>query len=393
VVELRLLYRGLVDRDLLWLRNPLVVDAGIAAGVAVALLLMAGIATEDDATPPDLVAYALAALVGVVLMWRRRFPTGVAVASLLLIFAYHSLGYPAIGSLPLAFALLNASYQAATWAASGVAAVAVAGSFGWFLVGEARPLAETFNLLVRDIGVMAAVILTGAVLRSRRLLAEESQERIRLARVDEEAQAERRRADERMAIAREIHDVVAHTVALIGVQARVAADSFHDAPEEAEKALRVISQSSREATSELQATVDVLRRGDHSPTPAPTLDQLDELVDSVSSSGLDVQLNVTGEERRLSGLVQLVAYRVIQEALTNVVKHASATNARVDVDFGSHELRVAVSDNGAGGGPTDGHGIAGMRERLEMAGGKISVGPSTDGGFVVSASLPIGERH
>lgn len=392
-MELRLLYRGLVDRDLLWLRNPLVVDAGIAAGVAVALLLMAGIATEDDATPPDLVAYALAALVGVVLMWRRRFPTGVAVASLLLIFAYHSLGYPAIGSLPLAFALLNASYQAATWAASGVAAVAVAGSFGWFLVGEARPLAETFNLLVRDIGVMAAVILTGAVLRSRRLLAEESQERIRLARVDEEAQAERRRADERMAIAREIHDVVAHTVALIGVQARVAADSFHDAPEEAEKALRVISQSSREATSELQATVDVLRRGDHSPTPAPTLDQLDELVDSVSSSGLDVQLNVTGEERRLSGLVQLVAYRVIQEALTNVVKHASATNARVDVDFGSHELRVAVSDNGAGGGPTDGHGIAGMRERLEMAGGKISVGPSTDGGFVVSASLPIGERH
>jgi signal transduction histidine kinase len=368
-----------------------VIDAGIAAGVAAALLLLAGIASEEGASPLDLVAYGLAALVGVVLLWRRRFPTGVAVASLLLVFAYHALDYPAIGNLPLAFALLNASYHSATLAASGVAAVALAGTLGWFLVGEARPLAEAFNLVVRESGVLAAVILTGSVLRSRRLLAEETQERIRLVRADQEAQAERRRVEERMAIAREIHDVVAHTVALIGVQARAAADSFHDAPGEAEKALRVIGESTREATAELQATINVLRGGAPSPTPAPALDQLKDLVDSASASGVDVHLNVNGEQRRLSGLVELVAYRVIQEALTNVVKHAAATSAQVDVTFGRRELEVAVSDDGIGGPLIGGHGISGMRERVEATGGSLSVGPSPHGGFLVSARIPTGE--
>lgn len=386
-----LLYGGGVHEQSFTDRRPQPVDAAIAIGAALALMLLAGIATEEGATPPDLVAYGLAALVGVVLLWRRRFPTGVAVASLLLVFAYHASGYPALGNLPLAFALLNASYQSATWAASGVAAVAIAGSLGWFLVGEERPLAEAFNFVVREMGVLAAVILTGSVLRSRRLLAEETQERIRLARADEEARAAQRRTEERIAIAHEIHDVVAHTVALIGVQARAAADSFHDAPEDAEKGLQMISKSSREATSELQATISVLRSGESSPAPAPTLDDVKALVDSVSASGLEVRLNAGGEERKLSALVELVAYRVIQEALTNVVKHAEATCARVDLIFDRGELRVEVSDDGVGGQPTGGHGISGMRERVEAAGGSLTVGRSADGGLVVSARIPTGE--
>jgi signal transduction histidine kinase len=375
------------------LQSPLLVDAAIAGGATITLLLLAVIATEEGSRPPDAVAYMLAALIGVVLLGRRRYPTGVAVLSFLLVFVYHSLDYPAIGNMALAFALFNASYQSATLAASVIAAVAVAGSLGWFLVGEQRPLTEAFNFAVRELGVMAAAILTGSVLRSRRLLAEQTQEQIRQARADEEAQAERLRVEERMAIAREIHDVVAHTVAVIGVQARAAADSLQDGPSEVEGALRVISESTREATAELRATISLLRGGELSTAPVPRLDQLETLVESVATSGLDVEVRVTGEQRRLSGLVELVAYRVVQEALTNVVKHARATSARVELDYRRGELRLAVSDDGVGGQPSTGHGIVGMRERVEATGGSLSIGPSPDGGLQVAARIPTGARQ
>ena len=372
--------------------RPRLVDFSIAAVAAAALAALTAIATEQGATSRDLVAYLLAASVGVVLLWRRRHPTVIAVVSLLLVFAYHALGYPAIGNLPLAFALFNASYHSAAPAASAVAAVAVAGSLAWFLVGEARPLSDAVNFLLREMGIMAAVILTGAVLRSRHLLAEESQERVRLAKADQEARAARKIAEDRMEIAREVHDVVAHTVALIGVQARAAADALPDAPDVAAQALRVISDSTRQATAELQATVGLLRDGEPNASPAPRLDQLGGLVESVAASGVDVELDTVGPHHGCLGLVEVVAYRVIQEALTNVVKHSGATRARVEVAFADDALCVVVSDNGVGGDLRAGHGIAGMRERLAAVGGRLGVGTSPDGGLQVTAIIPARRR-
>lgn len=367
-------------------------DTAVAVGTAVAMLVLTQIATEEGSAPPDLVAYLLAGLIGMALLWRRNHPTGVAVASLFLVLAYHALGYPAIGSLPLAVALLNASYYSATIPAVAIAAVTMSGTLIWFLVGESRAVGEAVNFAIREAAILAAVILTGAVLRSHRQLAEESAARLRLMKADQEARSARRLAEERMQIAREIHDVVAHTVAVIGVQAKVAAETLRDSPEDAEKALRIINDSTRDASSELQATVGVLR-SHPSLTPAPRLDQLEELVQSVAAGGLDVELSRPEEPREVSGLVELVAYRVVQEALTNVVRHASATRAIVEIDFNTTELAVTVYDDGSGGEITEGFGITGMRERVDAIGGNLEIGPASIGGLRVEARLPVGDAR
>lgn len=361
-------------------------DAFIALGTAVALLLLTLIATEEGSSPADLGAFLLSGLVGLALLWRRRYPTAVAAVSLLLVVAYHMLGYPALGNLPLAVALLSASYYSATIPAVVIAAVAVLGTLTWFLVGESRELTEALNFVVRESGVLAAVILTGWVLRKRKQLAEESEERLQLVKADQEARSARRLAEERLKIARDIHDVVAHTVAVIGVQAKVAAETLHDDPEQAERALKIINDSTRDATTELRATVGGLRS--ESLRPTPRLDHLQDLVDSLSSDGLTVEVVFKGEARELSGLVELVAYRVVQEALTNVVRHASASKAVVEIDYAKTGLTVSVSDDGTGEAVSEGHGITGMRERLETVAGSLSIDAADLGGLRVTASLP-----
>lgn len=364
-------------------------DLAVATGTAVGLLLLTLIATEEDAGPPDVWAFLLAGLVGVPLLWRRRFPAAVAFVSLLLVLAYHALGYPALGNLPLAVALMSASYYGTTIPAVVVATLAIAGTLAWFLIGEARALSESISFVIRELAVLASVILAGSVLRSRRLLDEESRERLRLERADQEARAGQRIAEERMEIAREIHDVIAHTVALIGVQARVAADTLHDSPDDAEQALQIINDSTRDASSELRATVGVLRR-QPSRTPAPRLDQIEELIDSVEAGGPGVELVRSGRPENLSGLVELVAYRVVQEALTNVVRHASATKVVVELTTNAAELVVVVSDDGIGGGVTEGFGISGMRERVEAVEGNLVIGAADIGGVRVQATIPLG---
>jgi signal transduction histidine kinase len=371
--------------------KPNLTDVVIALGTTVGLLLLTQIAREAGSSPPDLVAYLLSGLVGLILLWRRRFPTGVAAVSMLLVYTYHILGYPALGNLPLAAALMSASYFSATGSAVIIGSLSITGTLIWFLVGESRDLAESLNFVISEIGVLAAVILTGWVLRSRKELAEESEERLRLAKADQEARSARRIAEERLKIARDIHDVVAHTVAVIGVQAKVAAETLDDSPGEAEKALQIINEATRDATAELRATVGVLRS--QSLHPAPRLNQVRELVDSVASGDLAVELEFRGESRQLGDLVELVAYRVVQEALTNVVRHASATKARVEIEYGDAELIVTVSDDGVGGAPAEGYGITGMRERVEAIGGNLSIGAADLGGLCVLTRLSTGDRR
>jgi signal transduction histidine kinase len=233
---------------------------------------------------------------------------------------------------------------------------------------------------------LVAVAMAGFATRGRRLLAIETRERLRLARVEQEA----RSASERMRIARELHDIIAHTVAVIGIQARVAADTLADDPEQARQAIQVISDSTREATSELRATVEVLREGDDAPlSPAPGLDQVPALVEAVVSGGLPVDLSIAGSQRHLPGSVELTADRVIQESLTNVVRHAHASAAAIEISYLPEALRVTVTDDGGGGIPEPGLGITGMKERVAAAGGQFEAGPTGNGGFKVEASIPL----
>lgn len=374
------------DAPSVWWKRPIVVDAAITVVLAIVLVILVRVASEVGARPVDAVAYSIVLAIAAIQMFRRRFPIQVLVASFVLDFAYHALSYPAIGvAIPLAVPLFTVSLLGDV-AAVAVVVSGVLGTLAWMVFGESQPFLDSLGVVVREGAILVAVVMAGFATRGRRLLAIETRERLRLARVEQEA----RITSERMRIARELHDVIAHTVAVIGIQARVAADTLADQPEQARQALEVISDSTREATSELRATIDVLREGDETPlTPAPGLDQVPALVESVEGGGLPVEVTMSGVERRLPGSVELTAYRVLQESLTNVVRHAGATAASIEIAYLPDGLKVTVTDDGIGGQATPGFGITGMKERVLACGGEFGAGPTSNGGFRVTALIPV----
>ena len=220
-----------------------------------------------------------------------------------------------------------------------------------------------------------------------------------------ELDAERRVDEERLRIARELHDVVAHTMATITVQAAAASQLLRDRPDEAAASLKAIRAASKDGLRELRAILDVLRSasGGSEETPDPTqptpgLARLDALADGVRAAGLPVTVVITGQPCDLPAITDLSAFRIIQEALTNAIRHAGPATAAVTVDYGADELRVEVTDTGRGltssGAPkaayVAGHGLRGMRERATAAGGTIDIGPLPGGGSRVAARLPLG---
>ncbi|GAA1531367.1 sensor histidine kinase [Dactylosporangium maewongense] len=207
---------------------------------------------------------------------------------------------------------------------------------------------------------------------------------------------------ERLHIARELHDMVAHSVGIIAIQAGMGARVIDTRPDEARLALRTIEATSRETLAGLRRTLVSLRRpaggagpdatGDVPPRdPAPGLADLDRLAESTADAGVRVELSRRGEQRLLPPEIELSAYRIVQEALTNVVRHAGAARCRVTVDYGERDLAVEVADDGPGHGDAvaaPGFGLAGLRERAAMLGGELSAGPCPGGGFRVFARLP-----
>jgi len=223
-----------------------------------------------------------------------------------------------------------------------------------------------------------------------------------------EQDARRRIDEERLRIARELHDVVAHTMATINVQAGVAAHVMSSRPEAVADALQAIKAASKEGLSELRAILNVLRQADDAdPTqPAPGAAQLATLISGASRAGLDTTLTVTGEPVPLPSAVDLAAYRIVQESLTNAIRHAGPATAAVSLGYGRDELRIEVTDTGRGlGDPgashlgdrgasrNGGHGLAGMRERAATVGGTLETGPGPAGGFRVAARLPLDGAH
>jgi signal transduction histidine kinase len=208
----------------------------------------------------------------------------------------------------------------------------------------------------------------------------------------ERAQAARRRADEeRLRIARELHDVLAHSISVINVQAGVGLALLDTDPEQARTALTTIKAASKEALGEVRQVLDTLRSpGDAPRAPAPGLDRLPELVQQAASAGLTV--DVEGAPPRLAPGTDLAAFRIVQEALTNVVRHSGSRHARVRLDHDARTLRLRVDDDGPATGAQaggSGNGLAGMRERAAALGGTIEAGPRADGGFQVLAELPL----
>jgi signal transduction histidine kinase len=212
----------------------------------------------------------------------------------------------------------------------------------------------------------------------------------------ESAEQARRAVDaERLRIARELHDVVAHTMATINVQAAAGAHVIDRQPDEAAQALEAIKRASKEGLRELRGILNVLRQADEQDerSPAPRLAQLDALVENATRAGLPTSVTVHGQARTVAPTVDLTAYRIVQESLTNALRYAGPTTARVTLSYTDDQLHVEVLDGGRGPihGTSQGagHGIAGMRERAEAVGGTLAAGPGPEGGFRVQAQLPL----
>lgn len=349
-----------------------------------------------ESTPPW--GVVLVVVQGVVLLWRRRAPFVTGLTAGVLAAAQ---GVSALPEPVLPFAALVGLYSVAALCdrvrarvGAGLAAVGIAVALLLDPAGPPDLQDVTFLYLV-----FATAWLLGDGARHRREQLEGLRERsaaLEAFRVARERQAV---AKERASIARELHDVIAHSVGLMVVQAESGAVLAGRDPSRAEPAFDAVARTGREALVELRQLLGVLHEqpdgeADGAPdrSPAPTLAALPELAADVTTAGLRVELDVRGEPRTLPPAVDLSAYRIAQEALTNVLRHAGASRARVVVDWSATEVRVSVTDDGrrrAPAVPRQGRGLVGMRERASVVGGQLHAGPRPGGGWEVLASLPV----
>jgi signal transduction histidine kinase len=248
-----------------------------------------------------------------------------------------------------------------------------------------------YNRAASDLVPLIGAWVLGDNLGTRRAYTSALEERAERLEREQEAERARAVAEEQARIARELHDVIAHSVSVMVVQAAAANDVFDSRPERAREALGAIETTGRSALAELRRLLGTVRSDEADFTPRAGLDQLDELVAQVRTAGLAVAVSVEGAPRALPAGVDLSAYRVVQEALTNTLKHANATRADVSLRYRDDELSVEVRDDGEGAGNGDGHGrgLIGMRERVTAYGGTLETGPKNTGGFAVSARFPL----
>ncbi len=236
--------------------------------------------------------------------------------------------------------------------------------------------------------------LAGFALRERAEQAEAAELRATQAEREREAAARIAVAEERARIARELHDIVAHAVSVMVLQVGVVRHKLPQALEEDRDALTGVERAGRAALAEMRRLLGAMRHDDQDPslTPQPGLDALDSLLEEVGRAGLPVRLHVEGDRCPLPRAIELSAYRIIQEGLTNALKHAQASHADVTVRYGSEELQIEIRDDGRGATTTDGlgHGLVGIRERVKIYGGEMTTGIANGGGFILSTCLPLG---
>ncbi|WP_190035732.1 sensor histidine kinase [Streptomyces fructofermentans] len=347
---------------------------------------------QPDRVPLDSLGRSLLVVGCLLLLWRQRHPVVVAAGTTAVTLAYFAAGYP-YGPVFLVVALacfsaVVAGRRRVAWAALGTlwAAHLLAGHWLYRWLPPEGDSASSWGEEIAVGAWVVAILAVSEVVRVRR----EQWDRDRA----ERRQAAGRRADEeRLRIARELHDVLAHSISVINVQAGVGLALLDSDPEQARTALTTIKAASKEALGEVRQVLDTLRAPGAAPrAPAPGLDRLPELVEQAAAAGLTVAVESRGGRRSLPPGADLAAFRIVQEALTNVVRHSGSRHARVRVEHAADELRLLVDDDGPATGAAaggSGNGLAGMRERAAALGGTIDAGPREDGGFRVRAVLPL----
>ncbi len=271
--------------------------------------------------------------------------------------------------------------------ALGVLALGAAASIHWHGL-------DGFPRLAGDLAPLVAAWLLGDSLRNRRAYLRAVEERAAQLEREHEAYARQAAAEEQARIAREVHDVVAHNLSVIVVQATAADAVFDTDPADARRAVQAIGSTARQALDELRRVLGVIRTDElcaDALSPQPGLDRLDALFGQVRAAGLAVELEVEGPPIRLSPAVELSAFRIVQEALTNSMRHGNARHATVSLRYGDNAFGIEIVDDGPGAANGDGagHGLVGMRERAATFGGHVEAGPNAGGGFRVAATIPL----
>jgi len=374
------------------------VDALIAL-LAIAGALELVVARNSPGDPPTDLWLSLLLLVVLVapIFARRRFPFGAPLAYWLLaatITFYDGLLIPFIGSLGvvgLATAFMLGNLRDGLKAGIGLAVITVSiVTVAYNIPGATRTSVFVF-LTLRFV----VAWLAGYALRERAEQVEAAEERAIRAEGERESAARVAVAEERARIARELHDIVAHAVSVMVLQVGAVRHNLPDELAPDRDALTRVERAGRMALAEMRRLLSAMRRdGDEAELlPQPGLDGLDSLLAEISRAGLPVELHVDGEPYPLPRGIDLSAYRIVQEGLTNALKHARARDADVIVRYRPDELQIEVRDNGQGTTTTDGrgHGLVGVRERVKLYGGEMSAGPAMEGGFVLSTRLPLTE--
>jgi signal transduction histidine kinase len=394
-------------------RHPAAADAALALVFAAAALVSLEAVHDqirhfDPSFDLPATGPAVLAMLGITLplVWRRRAPFSVAIAVVVaflvgrIVVEVPEASITVLaGSLAIYSAALHGRPRFRTLVLSlCLAAILAEVAREVFFAGSAdelNPLAQAF-ILTYNVVVLSLPWMLGSVIRSLREHERELADRAAELQREREANARQAVFAERVRIARELHDVVAHHVSVMGVQAGAARRVMERQPDQAIAALSSIESSSRQAVLELQRLLGFLRRGDEVDDLAsqPGLAQLVDLVSQSAEGELTVDLSIEGEPRPLSPTLEVSAYRVVQEALTNTRKHSAASTATVRVRYGPETLEVEVIDDGAGGAagsPVNegGHGLIGMRERASLHGGHLRAGPRSEGGFAVHATFPL----
>jgi signal transduction histidine kinase len=375
--------------------DPAILDVILASCfVVIVLLAVEGEDTSNiDYRDTDTWTYVLAVATALPYYFRRRAPLPVLVISTLPVLALCAYEYPT-GAAPTV--LLVGTYTVAAYCDQRQRAI---GAIYMVLALTFVAVVGTPDLdgvgVALNYAIFAAAFFFGSTIRNRRLYTDQLEQRAALAEREREEEAKRAVSDERLRIAQELHDVVAHSMGVIAVQAGVGAHVIDKDPAEAKKALEAISTTSRGTLVEIRRILGVLREDDNAQyQPAPGLANLDWIVRDMASAGIEVDVTVQGgEDCELPPGVDLTAFRIVQEALTNVLKHAGPAKASVLVAYEPEALRLEIVDDGRGvngrasGG---GHGLLGMRERVGVYGGAFEAGPRAGGGFKVAVRLPYG---
>ena len=384
------------DAGLDWLRrHPTLVDtviAGVLCFAALGRLFQPQVQGWLDFRTADALGFALVAASTAPLAVRRRWPVTVLLATGAATIALSALHYSSGGTAMLVALYTVAAHRSRGESGRYFAVTLLASGAALSLSPDEAPT----GALVENAAFFTAAFALGRSQRTRRAYIAEVEARAERAERDREIEAEAAVNRERRAIARELHDVVAHNVSVIAVQATGARRCLRVQVDMADEALRTIESTSREALTEMRRLLGVLRtdgEADGELTPQPGTHQLPALIDQVRDSGLPVELAVEGTPRQLSAGLDLTVYRIAQESLTNALKYAGPASARVLLRYQPAAVEIEVADDGRGAHPdpdhTPGFGLVGMRERVALFDGEVEAGPGDDGGFRVRARIPL----